>query len=84
LRAGSSENESFSYLRSSSGGRRIRRFGADAASDSVKSRRADAAVELFGVEFDVVGAMLEGLLADKFVNRCQRLFRFCGQRFMPP
>jgi len=50
----------------------------DAASDSVKSRRADAAVERFGVEFDVVEVVLERLLADKFVNRCQRLFRFCA------
>jgi hypothetical protein len=48
----------------------------DAASDSVKSRLADAAVERFGVEFDVVEVVLERLLADKFVNRCQRLFRF--------
>jgi hypothetical protein len=48
----------------------------DAASDPVKSRRADAAVELLSVEFDVVEIMLERLLADKFVNRIERLLRF--------
>jgi hypothetical protein len=56
--------------------------GVDAASDPMKSGRADAAVEFLGVEFDVVEVVLEWLLADKLVNRRQRLFRFRGQRLI--
>jgi hypothetical protein len=60
LRAGSSQNESFSYLRTSSGGKDSPLVGVDAASDSVKSRRAMRRVELFGVEFDVLKSCLKG------------------------
>jgi hypothetical protein len=50
--------------------------GVDAASDPMKSGRADAAVEFFGVEFDAVEVVLERLLADKLVNRRRASFGF--------
>ena len=51
----------------------------DAAPDPVKPGGAEAAVELFGVEFNVVEIVLERLFADELVDRLERLLRLGGQ-----
>src|SRR6201999_4440275 len=52
------------------------------AADPVQPRRADAAVELLRVEFDVVEVVLERLLADEVVDGGDRLRGLCRQRLV--